>query len=368
MELNIEIVNKPHTFHSLPEPLPLHIAVSSGLKTLQENDRKLAIEAFIIHAMRFTNIAQFSSSAIVIIDNNILDSMKKACGDGGYHDVNTVASLCFFDFLVNTARFNVMAALTPTILYEYSGRAQYNGRREYECKYRSALSLLGQFGVPICVIGATTYKCTRPLISAIVHDEAEIRKAIHYIKNADWSVQFNTDYGIRIPFSLAIERVPKMSLRYFSREYTDYLLAHLIERLIHENKNNDRKAKKLIDVERVAVFARLSGVKREKVKGLGDIELLSLCDLRAQFSRVEETPRFGLTLDRDLQDVLKKHSAIIMSTGRMAPLDAFARLPDIMAQIHSLNDKMDEKSKEYGKALSSYMNKIIENHFERSAV
>lgn len=363
MGLEVQIINRPHVFFSLQEPSPLDRAAKSAFSLLDDENKKRAIGAIYKQAMRLANTTQCGKPVIIVFDNNILDSIRKISLNDE-HKINAACAIGFMDFLVNYSKIDVMVSLAPTILYEYAGKKTFSGRKEFEACYRSLLILLGQFNVPVWVVGVTNYKNARRIIADIRSDEREILRAINIINNSKWDEDLQGEDGsIRIPFAFAARKIPSMRLRYLKRYYVEYLLAHKIEGLIYKAAKKCPKVRKLINSKNAEVFSRLSTKKGASLKGLGDIELLSLCDLRAQFGNGEQIMRFALTFDEDLQYVLHEHSNLVLRSPAMSLSEGIPMIHEFIRQSNRSSDEWDRNLEKYGKALDVYLTYLLGSNF-----
>jgi len=101
------------------------------------------------------------------------------------------------------------------------------------------------------------------------------------------------------------------------------------------------------------------------LKGLGDIELLSTCDLLSQTNSNSPTIAMGITFDRDLQTALASRSRIVSSTSFDSdadePEEAIARFMYIHKILSRKDGKLRRRCKSYAAASALFIKNVFRN-------
>lgn len=230
---------------------------------------------------------------------------------------------------------------------------------------------MAKIGLATHFVGFRSSGELRDHFKQIRRDEVKIFKALNYIKEAQWKRDFSPEgsFGIRIPFAVAEEECPDVRLTYFNPGTVKFLLMHIIEKWMYQQNKDQPKARNMMaDPQRKEfsiVFPRKEG--KECVEGLGDIELLTHCDLIDQTWRNSPDITFGLTFDRSLQAALLRRTGenhtVTMIGGIDDPSESALRVAYMMRQTQRRTEKANRRAEEYLKAIELFITQVLDKHF-----
>lgn len=309
----------------------------------------------------FSASAQIGNKTTIVLDSNILMSIRDRKDHKCYLPIAT-AAFVFFDFL--KTNYNVKIAIVPTIFYEYIKKKMITSRFEYEKNIYSLLSDLKYIGLPVALVGVDDFKSAKCVLKKIEHDEKQIKKALSYISSRDWKTEIKQGSWIRIPQSIAFESVPKINLKYFSKGYVRHVLSCNIEKRIIESNNYDKNIKKFRLNRTVRPFYKiLNNDEKSSLKGHGDLELFSICDLKSQFAEGYEETIFALTIDKDLCDVLNERATINASVCLNLGAENFdkntVKFENFLNEVAQRDRKMNKMADEYFAAFRIYLEETL---------
>jgi len=160
------------------------------------------------------------------------------------------------------------------------------------------------------------YREARKLGSLILRDARHIIKILRDIKDSQWDIclqEGSSKYPIKIPMTKAQELLPsRIKLRYFNEWYVRIILGGIIEKAILESHANSKVIRQMFRNKDHLISSSLLKIKKDQIKGLGDIDIFQYCDIRSQFRSKMPYTYVGLTFDRNLAETLRIHSNLIV--------------------------------------------------------
>ncbi|MFP4893911.1 hypothetical protein [Paraburkholderia sp. EG304] len=170
----------------------------------------------------------------------------------------------------------------------------------------------------IAHVGFETHEDLFIRMKDIVCDEENLKNLVAEIDKSNWSVDLSAPMGVRIPLSVAWDALPQeLALRYFDDWYVRFVLAARIEHYIVQ-QCEDGAAKRMRGDVLGKTLADLNTFSRNGLlKGLGDIDLLQICDISRQYKEATGYVLVGQTLDKDLALVLSKRHTYHVQAGVM---------------------------------------------------
>lgn len=153
-------------------------------------------------------------------------------------------------------------------------------------------------------------------VNGYVADETFLTRFIDKIDKADWRIDLRAPLGVKIPMSEAWRALPEqLPLRYFDPWYVRFVLSARIEQHIIEQCQGHDPAP--IGSGRLSeTLAALNTFGRNGLlKGLGDIDLLQICDISRQYKQSASYVLAGQTLDRDLAETLSQRHVFSVQAG-----------------------------------------------------
>lgn len=307
--------------------------------------------------------ATVSERLLVFIDNNVLqDVLQRERSDQPLRRARFHALLAFLMLAEDYYSLDVFACVSPAVLYE----AAHRGARPHLEAFSETVDALAEIGLATHPIGLADPDDLPRLFESIRVDEGKIRLALDEIKNKSWKRNFSSGvFGTRIPFSVAEDECPEVQLDYFHPWYVKFLMMHIIEKRMYNENSDQPKARKLMRNPQEKAFTFLKP-KNEGVEGLGDIELMTYCDLSAQTIRRSPHITMGVTFDEGLRKALWGRATVQSQTSVVVGLDGASdgamRITYSMKDSARRNAKADRRAKEYRLAYSEFV-KIIRPYF-----
>jgi hypothetical protein len=312
--------------------------------------------------------ASVSERLLVFIDNNILEDIAKR-----ETDRKRMRRFCSLLAALMLAQeyymLEIFACLSPAILFEAARKKGNLSNQEVSTLLMKTTSAVAEIGLVVHQVGFTTPNALRRLFKLIQGDEKKIHKAINEVAAKQWRRDFKSKsgFGIRIPFSLAEDECPTLRLRYFDPWMVKFLLMHMIEKgMYRENKEQPRARGMMMHGASTAFSILKSGAAG--VEGLGDIELMTYCDLMSQTMANSPEITMALTFDGRLHDALILRS----STGSIGAsvqsgsddVEDFSRaFAWSMRNVARRNQKSKEQMRMFALAFSEFYDEILAKHF-----
>jgi hypothetical protein len=207
-------------------------------------------------------------------------------------------------------------ALSPMAIFEHTGRHPPASVAEVEHTLAELQQLLGSTGLRIALLGFDSPDHLFERLQAIVADEAYLTRFVDEIDKRDWRIDLRAPMGVKIPMSEAWRSLPeRLPLRYFDPWYVRFVLSARIEQHIIEQCQGHGPAP--ISSGRLSeTLAELNTFGRNGLlKGLGDIDLLQICDINRQYQQKADYVLAGQTLDRDLAETLSQRHVYHVHAG-----------------------------------------------------
>lgn len=242
----------------------------------------------------------------VVPDHSLLVSLRDA--EKGGERAQYYAALAFFHFLAARTGYDVRLAVSPANLYEWNGARPLEKEEQFTATLETMHARLTPLGLTPFVIGFRGYREARKHVKSIAKDVKTISAALSYVKAKEWEFNLRHGESIYFPPYITDPLVPKMRLKYFSPHYVHLLLRSVIDsRLIQ--KCPDRYVRANLRVEGVERMASLLKLRKGRLQGVGDLELLTVCSISSQFYQNKDHTMIGLTFDETLAKVLRYHAA-----------------------------------------------------------
>lgn len=169
-----------------------------------------------------------------------------------------------------------------------------------------------------------------------------------------------------IPFSLAWAEVAgDLPVQYFDPHYVRLMLASRIELLIVEQSQLDPRTKSAIhSCRRSESLVKLNEIcrKRNVLTGLGDLDLLQLCDIERQYQRPVGYVLVGQTFDRKLSEALTLRSGLVESASvRFGEPDTERQMADFVGSFFKNPfEDADRRLSELNPAFKAFVDTLFE--------
>jgi len=236
----------------------------------------------------------------IFIDNCILQDAKNKSSNK-FRSYRFLATCLFFRFLKDRTDLEIKIAIPASILYEFSGKRIFENENEYLSTVKLLWKCLEPLGFEVFSIGFSDFQGASKSIQAIQFDEKKITKLIKNVKNKEWNVELRKGNTIKFPMAIAYRALPSaIKLKYFNEGYVRWVLASMITAKIVNNRNNDKQVRKDSRHDLTFSLSALNKISKDVIEGLGDLELLSYCDITSQFQSKSEFTCVAITFDENL--------------------------------------------------------------------
>lgn len=289
---------------------------SHRLRGLTESEMVLFTRFTRMFADRYTFAYQICGDIDLVLDNSIIQAFKHRDREPS-RALRALAFVAFCRFVTGWSDRPTSLAISPFAIYEHSGRKLVADKHEAGAILRELGTLLAETGLSAAGIGFADTSALFHQLADIQHDEAYLTNYVRAIDAASWETKLSRPFGTLIPFDLALDAMPgNLPLRYFDTRYVRYVFASRIERLIIAHSRRDPGAASVASGPLARALSKLNNFKRGKLQGLGDIDILQICDLARQFQVRTGRILIGQTVDKKLWAALT-HTSIFSYRARL---------------------------------------------------
>jgi hypothetical protein len=266
-------------------------------------------------AERYASAYELPGAIYLVLDNSLIQTFKHRRTDKK-RAPHALAYETFCGFVRHWSDRESHLALSPMAIYEHIGRRLPDSLAEVETIFAELQQLLGSTGLRIALLGFETPSSLYERLHEIAADEAFLTRFVDEIDKANWRIDLRAPLGVKIPMSEAWRALPEqLPLVYFDPWYVRFVLSARIEQHIIEQCKDDspgpigsgKLSETLADLN---TFGR-NGL----LKGLGDIDLLQICDISRQYQQKLDYVLAGQTLDRHLAETLSQRHAYHAHAG-----------------------------------------------------
>lgn len=280
----------------------------------------------------------------IYLDNNVLQDIfqQESNKERRARYFAVMALLCYAeDYLL----VDIFAFIAPSVVYECSGR----GTRDVEVTIREMVGGLAGAGLRTYFPFRTDKRNLLKIFKRIEKDQKEIAKALNIIKRKSWKRDFRalSEYpgGIAIPLSVAEHECPEIKLCYFDPWVVKHMLILRIENMMYQSSKDDNSARRMMNSPDNVYFNIVNNKgDKNKINGLGDIELLSSCDLMSQTSNYSPTIAIAITFDKNLRIALSARSRTVSSTSFVSGVDEPEDATNRVAYIYKIAQRKERKN------------------------
>ena len=264
---------------------------------------------------RYASAYELPGPIYLVLDNSLIQAFKHR-QTNTKRAVDALAFETFCTFVRDWSDRESHLALSPMAIFEHTGRRPPASVAEVEHTLAELQQLLGSTGLRIASLGFETPAHLFERLQAIVADEVFLTRFVDEIDKADWRIDLRAPMGVKIPMSEAWRALPeKLPLRYFDPWYVRFVLSARIEQHIIEQCQGHGPAP-IGSGKLSETLADLNTFGRNGLlKGLGDIDLLQICDISRQYQQKLGYVLAGQTLDRDLAETLSQRHAYQVLAG-----------------------------------------------------
>lgn len=264
---------------------------------------------------RYAAACELPGPIHLVLDNSLIQAFKHR-QTNAKRAIDALAFENFCVFVRDWSDRESHLALSPMAVFEHIGRRLPDSAAEVERILADLWQLLAATGLRIVPLGFETPGRLFERLHDIAHDESFLTRFVDEVDKTDWCIDLCAPLGVKIPMSKAWEALPEhLPLRYFDPWYVRFVLSARIERHIIEQCRSRDPAP--IGSGRLSeTLAGLNPFGRNGLlKGLGDIDLLQICDINRQYQQKPGHVLAGQTLDRDLADILSRRHVYHVHAG-----------------------------------------------------
>lgn len=264
---------------------------------------------------RYASAYELSGPIYLVLDNSLIQAFKHR-QTNAKRAVDALAFETFCTFVRDWNDRESHLALSPMAIFEHAGRRPPASVAEVEHTLAELQQLLDSTGLRIASLGFETPAHLFERLQAIVADEVFLTRFVEEIDKADWRIDLRAPMGVKIPMSEAWRALPEqLPLRYFDPWYVRYVLSARIEQHIIE-QSQDHGPTPVGSGTLSETLADLNTFGRNGLlKGLGDIDLLQICDISRQYKQKLGYVLAGQTLDLDLAETLSQRHTYHLHAG-----------------------------------------------------
>ncbi|MCC6917544.1 hypothetical protein [Nitrosomonas sp.] len=264
---------------------------------------------------RYASAYELQGPIYLVLDNSLIQAFKHR-QTNTKRAVDALAFKIFCAFVRDWSDRESHLALSPMAIFEHTGRRPPASVVEIEHALAELQQLLGSTGLRIASLGFETPAHLFECLQAIVADEVFLTQFVDEIDTANWRIDLRAPMGVKIPMSEAWRALPeKLPLHYFDPWYVRFVLSARIEQHIIEQCQGHGPAP-IGSGKLSETLADLNTFGRNGLlKGLGDIDLLQICDISRQYQHKLGYVLAGQTLDRDLAETLNQRHAYHVHAG-----------------------------------------------------
>lgn len=247
----------------------------------------------------------------LVLDNSIIQDFKHRQEKKRWLRAMSYVGLSRFISIFSDRK--TCLCVSPVAVYENGGKVVPTTAEAADTLIAEIFNLLSPCELPIATIGFDENSDLIRVLEDVHHDAEFMATFAEQIDDMDLQYDLRVPGGgIRIPMSIAADLIPDdMPLRYFEPWYVKYVFTSRIEHKIAVQSKHHPEAQPILSGELSTMLAALNELKRGVLKGIGDIDLLQICDIRHQYSNRRGHVLLGQTLDRTLAKVLSQRHRYI---------------------------------------------------------
>ena len=251
-----------------------------------------------------------------MLDNSLIQRFKHRKRDS-QSGIRALAYTAFCRFATDWSDRPTVLALSPMAVYEHLGRTSPASAKAAVIALKELMTLLADTRLRCVALGFNTPTSLLGKLSDIEVDEQYLTNYVSLIDATNWKTDLRAPIGVKIPMSVAYDAIPDdLPLRYFDSWYVKFVLSARVEEFIVKQSNHNAEARPISSGALTRALADLNEFgKKGHLKGLGDIDLLQLCDVNRQYKEDPGYVLLGQTLDKRLAEVLNRRHVYSVSEG-----------------------------------------------------
>lgn len=252
---------------------------------------------------------QFGVTIYLVLDNSVIQSFKHRDLQPARR-VLALAFTAFCRFVKDWSDRETYLAVSPAAIYEHLGRPRSTIDSNIDVAMSELKGYFTECDLPMVAVGFSDRAELRRNLDAIAADDVYLTSYFKDIDANDWKMDLSAPIGVKLPLRIAHDHVPDdLPLKYFKPWYVKFVLVGRIEKLIAKQSQHNKNAMPITaGVLTDLLFEMNDFTKKGVLRGLGDIDMLQICDITSQFQRVPSYVMLGQTFDNDLANTLSERS------------------------------------------------------------
>jgi hypothetical protein len=297
----------------------------------------------------------------LVLDNSIIQDFKHRQDKKRWLRALSYIALTRFVSIFSDRK--TYLCISPVAVYEHAGKVVPT-TAEAAGKFVAEISeQLSPCKLPIATIGFDNDNDLIRVLEDVHHDADFMSTFAEQINNMDLQYDLRSPFGgVRIPLSIATDLIPDdMPLRYFDPWYVKYVFASRIEHRIAAQSKQHPEAQPILSGELSALLAELNKLSKQGVlKGIGDIDLLQICDIRRQYASPPGYVLLGQTRDKTLAKVLSQRHSYIESTKIVGGSKDMDKQVEATVKLMFSNPfaKQDDRAKQIAPHAHSFLQEV----------
>lgn len=257
----------------------------------------------------FVYASQLDGQVFLVPDNNIIQDFKHREKSG--RNLRRLAYLAFCRFVKFWNTREARLAISPVIIYEHLGRKAGSAR----AAMASITDLLYELQISLHGVEFESQEELSAQLQRVHRDEGLLASLLRDLDGRSWAHD-PAPHSYELLWCVEEAAIPDVSgLQYFNPWYVKTALRCQIEQRIIEQSKAKYGVSPIFPSELSTSVARLNKIcsRRDILTGLGDLDLLQMCDLTRQHQQAHGYFMLGQTFDEDLADALRLRSALVES-------------------------------------------------------
>lgn len=252
----------------------------------------------------------------LVLDNSIIQSFKHRATKPN-RNLQALSYTAFTRFVTGWSDRQTYLAVTPAALYEHMGRRGNINSAEALSALEELRLFFADTGLRITWIGFKSIEHLVSVLEAVHADDVYLTQYFRRIEEQSWRKDLEAPFGVLIPLGIAHREIPDdLPLKYFDPWYVKFVLASRVERAIIQQSQHNPDALPIGSGPMADALADLNNFnKKGALLGLGDIDMLQVCDGSRQYKQKAGYVLVGQTLDDTLSDVLRHRHSYVESAG-----------------------------------------------------
>lgn len=252
----------------------------------------------------------------LVLDNTIIQDYKHQKTNSG-RAIRALAYTTFCRFIRGWSDRQTSLAVTAVAIYEHIGRKIVASPTEALSALSEIRHLLIDTDMSVATLGFNSPEELESTLHKVHSDSEFLTQYVREIDAANWQLDLRAPMGVKIPMGIAHDAIPDdLPLRYFDPLYVKFVFSSRIELLIIRQSSQNPEAMPISSGEMMEALANLNEInRRELLTGLGDIDLLQVCDISRQYKQNPKYVLLGQTFDKGLAEVLRHRHVYYESTG-----------------------------------------------------